>query len=69
MLLEEYAKQNNDFDIYDDLSEIVDSESAKECKANILYILKETRGMELMDIYEAIRGVAQSYYGGIAFEI
>ena len=64
----DYEKQNPSFDIFDDyLPEIVDSEDQDECKANILYAIQETAGLPTEDIYEAIKNVVESYYGGVAF--
>ncbi len=68
MKFTDYEKQNPNFDIFeDDLSDIVDSEDQDECKANILYAIKETAGLPPRDIYEAIKNVVESYYGGVAF--
>ena len=63
----DYEKQNPNFDIFDDLSDIVDSEDQDECKANILYAIQETAGLPSEDVYEAIKNVVYSYYGGVAF--
>ena len=67
MKFTDYEKQNPNFDIFDDLSDIVDSEDQDECKANILYAIQETAGLPTEDIYEAIKNVVESYYGGVAF--
>lgn len=69
MKFTDYEKQNPNFDIFDDLSDIVDSGDQDECKANILYAIQETAGFGLTteDIYEAIKNVVESYYGGVAF--
>ncbi len=68
MKFTDYEKQNPDFDLFDDyLPEIVDSEDQDECKANILYVIQETAGLPTEDIYEAIKNVVESYYGGVAF--
>lgn len=64
----DYEKQNTDFNLFDDyLPEIVDSEDQDECKENILYAIQETSGLPTEDIYEAIKNVVESYYGGVAF--
>lgn len=64
----DYEKQNPDFNLFDDyLPEIVDSEDQDECKENILYAIQETSGLPTEDIYEAIKNVVESYYGGVAF--
>lgn len=64
----DYEKQNTDFNLFDDyLPEIVDSEDQDECKENILYAIQETAGLPTKDIYEAIKNVVESYYGGVAF--
>ena len=64
----DYEKQNPDFDLFDDyLPEIVDSEDQDECKANILYAIENTIRLPYEDIYEAIKNVVESYYGGVAF--
>lgn len=64
----DYEKQNQDFNLFDYyLQEIVDSENHDECKENILYAIKETSGLPTEDIYEAIKSVVESYYGGVAF--
>ncbi len=64
----DYEKQNPDFNLFDYyLQEIVDSENHDECKENILYAIKETSGLPTEDIYEAIKSVVESYYGGVAF--
>lgn len=64
----DYEKQNQDFNLFDDyLPEIVDSENQDECRANILYAIQETAGLPTEDIYEAIKNVVESYYGGVAF--
>ena len=64
----DYEKQNPSFNLFDDyLPEIVDSENQDECKANILYAIQETSGLQTEDIYEAIKNVVESYYGGVAF--
>lgn len=64
----DYEKQNPDFDLFDCyLQEIVDSEDKDECKANILYAIQETSGLPTEDIYEEIKSVVESYYGGVAF--
>lgn len=69
MKFTDYEKQNPNFDIFDDLSDIVDSGDQDECKANILYAIQETAGFGLTteDIYKAIKNVVESYYGGVAF--
>ena len=68
MKFTDYEKQNPDFDLFDDyLPEIVDSGDQNECKANILYTIENTSGLPHEDIYEAIKNVVESYYGGIAF--
>ena len=68
MKFTDYEKQNPNFDIFDDyLPEIVHSEDQDECKANILYAIQETAGLSPEDIYEAIKNVVYSYYGGVAF--
>ena len=67
MKFTDYEKQNPNFDIFDDLSDIVDSGDQDECKANILYAIQETAGLTTEDIYEAIKNVVESYYGGVAF--
>lgn len=70
MKFTDYEKQNPNFDLFDDyLPEIVDSEDQDECKANILYAIQETAGLPTKDIYEAIKNVVESYYGGIAFNV
>ena len=64
----DYEKQNPSFNLFDDyLPEIVDSENQDECKANILYAIQETSELSPEDIYEAIKNVVESYYGGVAF--
>lgn len=64
----DYEKQNPDFNLFDYyLQEIVDSENHDECKENILYAIKETSGLPTEDIYEAIKSIVESYYGGVAF--
>ena len=64
----DYEKQNPDFNLFDDyLPEIVDSGDQDECKANILYAIRETAGLPSEDVYEAIKNVVESYYGGVAF--
>lgn len=64
----DYEKQNPDFNLFDYyLQEIVNSEDHDECKENILYAIKETSGLPTEDIYEAIKSVVESYYGGVAF--
>lgn len=64
----DYEKQNPDFNLFDYyLPEIVNSEDQDECKENILYAIKETSGLPTEDIYEAIKSVVESYYGGVAF--
>ena len=67
MKFTDYEKQNPNFDIFDDLSDIVDSGDQEECKANILYAIQETARLTTEDIYEAIKNVVESYYGGVAF--
>ena len=67
MKFTDYEKQNPNFDIFDDLSDIVDSGDQEECKENILYAIQETTGLPTEDIYEAIKNVVYSYYGGVAF--
>ena len=68
MKFTDYEKQNPNFDLFDsNLSYIVDSEDQDECKANILYAIQETAGLPTKDIYEAIKNVVESYYGGVAF--
>lgn len=67
MKFTDYEKQNPNFDIFDDLSDIVDPEDQYECKANILYAIKETAGLRTEDTYEAIKNVVQSYYCGVSF--
>ena len=59
MKFTDYEKQNPNFDIFDDLSDIVDSEDQDECKANILYAIQETAGLTTEDIYEAIKNVVE----------
>lgn len=64
----DYEKQNPDFNLFDYyLQEIVNSEDHDECKENILYAIKKTSGLPTEDIYEAIKSVVESYYGGVAF--
>ena len=64
----DYEKQNPNFNLFDDdLSNIVDSGDQDECKANILYAIQETAGLPSEDVYEAIKNVVESYYGGVAF--
>lgn len=67
MKFTDYEKQNPNFDIFDDLSDIVDSGDQDECKANILYAIQKTAGLPSEDVYEAIKNVVESYYGGVAF--
>ena len=67
MTFSDYEKQNPNFYIFDDLSDIVDQVDQNECKANILYAIQETAGLPTEDIYEAIKNVVESYYGGVAF--
>lgn len=68
MKFTDYEKQNPSFNLFDDyLPKIVDSEDQDECKANILYAIQETAGLPTEDIYEAIKNVVESYYGGVAF--
>lgn len=64
----DYEKQNPDFNLFDYyLQEIVNSGDQDECKANILYAIQETAGLPTKDIYEAIKNVVESYYGGVTF--
>lgn len=64
----DYEKQNPDFNLFDYyLQEIVNSEDHDECKENILYAIKKTSVLPTEDIYEAIKSVVESYYGGVAF--
>ena len=68
MKFTDYEKQNPNFNLFDDdLSNIVDFGNQEECKVNILYAIEETAGLPTEDIYEAIKNVVESYYGGIAF--
>ena len=56
-----------DFDIFEDLSDIVNSEDSYECKQNIIYVIEDIKDLDSSDIYEAIKNVVEHYYGGVAF--
>ena len=41
-----------DFDIFEDLSDIVNSEDSYECKQNIIYVIEDIKDLDSSDIYE-----------------
>ena len=68
MLFEEYEKKNDDLDVFMDVSHIVNPDNATECRANIIYAIKEVLDLGAEDVYEVVKNIASSYYNGVAFE-
>lgn len=68
MLFEEYKEKNVDLDVFMDVSHIVNPDDARECRANIIYALKEVLDLGAEDVYEVVKNIVSSYYGGVAFE-